>query len=215
MSKPSIPVWQRTATTDPPSLPAEQEPKPENAAEDSTKPVAEEPASQEVAEKDTKGTDLLEQASRFLEDPNIRNAPRGKKAVFLQAKGVSPEDIETLLGRTIQDETSSDMEEAGARAWSTVSGICFSCALNSRAYAHHPRKPLEMTVLGTTQTAVCAAITTSRDTTHCHISRISCTNGEAAAADYDQTSGEHSLHHRRVDGDSVRLVQVHHCTNGA
>jgi hypothetical protein len=121
MSKPSIPAWQRTATTDPPTLTAEQEPKPENAAEDSTKPVAEEPASPEAAEKEANTTGLLEQASRFLEDPNIRDAPREKKVVFLQAKGISSEDIETLLGKAIQEDVSPELEAAGARAWSTVS----------------------------------------------------------------------------------------------
>lgn len=128
MSKPSIPTWQRTATTDPPTLSAEQEPRPENAAEDSTKPVAEEPASSEAAKKDTNTTGLLEQASRFLEDPNIRDAPREKKAVFLQAKGVSSEDIETMLGKAIQEDASPELEAAGSRAWSTVSSICVCCA---------------------------------------------------------------------------------------
>ncbi|KAH6618800.1 peroxisomal membrane anchor protein conserved region-domain-containing protein [Boeremia exigua] len=121
MSKPSIPAWQRTATTDPPTLSTEEQPKPENAAEDSTKPVAEEPGSQDITEKVHQSTDLLAQASRFLEDPNIRNAPREKKAVFLQAKGVSAEDIETLLGNPVQEDAFSDLEEVGARAWSTTS----------------------------------------------------------------------------------------------
>lgn len=120
MSKPSIPAWQRTATTDPPTLSADEEPKPENAAEDSTKAVAEEPTTSEGLGNDAESTVLLDQAKRFLEDPNIRNAPREKKAVFLQAKGVSSEDIETLLGNPIQRDASPDLEEAGARAWSTV-----------------------------------------------------------------------------------------------
>ncbi|KAJ8117786.1 hypothetical protein OPT61_g1097 [Boeremia exigua] len=119
MSKPSIPAWQRTATTDPPSQSAEEHPKPENAAEDSPRPVADEPASQEFPEQDIQNTDLLSQASRFLEDPNIRNAPREKKAVFLQAKGVSAEDIETLLGKAEHEDVFVDLEEAGARAWTT------------------------------------------------------------------------------------------------
>lgn len=123
MSKPAIPAWQRTATTDPPTLSAEQEPKPENAAEDSTKPVAEDFTRQEAAGEDAQKTDLLHQASRFLEDPNIRGAPREKKVVFLQAKGVSSEDIETLLGKAISQGASPDLEAAGARAWSTVSTI--------------------------------------------------------------------------------------------
>jgi hypothetical protein len=120
MSKPSIPAWQRTATTDPPSLTADEEPKPENATEDSTKPVTEEPGRSEPVVNDVQGADLLHQARRFLEDTNIRDAPREKKAVFLQAKGVSSEDIEILLGKAIQQDESLDLEAAGARAWSTV-----------------------------------------------------------------------------------------------
>ena len=121
MSKPSIPAWQRTATTDPPSLSVDEQPKPENAAEDSTKPVAEEPGGVEAMGEDLPSTDLLEQARRFLEDANIRDAPREKKAAFLQAKGVSPEDVEALLGKTTSENASPDLEAAGARAWSTVS----------------------------------------------------------------------------------------------
>ncbi|KZM19213.1 uncharacterized protein EKO05_0006433 [Ascochyta rabiei] len=140
MSKPSIPAWQRTAPRE------AEEPKPENAAEDSTVPVAEESAmteevamseesadaserasasesasaSAETVEADVKSSGLLDQASRFLEDANIRNAPREKKVVFLQAKGVSAEDIETLLGKAIPEDASPDLEAAGARAWSTT-----------------------------------------------------------------------------------------------
>ena len=113
-------------------LSAEQEPKPENAAEDSTVPVAEESTSTETTEVDVKSTGLLDQASRFLEDPNIRDAPREKKVVFLQAKGVSPEDIETLLGKAVQEDASLDLEAAGARAWSSVSSTCLDDAQTPR-----------------------------------------------------------------------------------
>jgi hypothetical protein len=136
MSKPSIPAWQRTATTDPPSLSADEQSKPEKAADDSTKPVAEESEKVDATEKgkDLPSTDVLEQARRFLEDANIRDAPRERKAVFLQAKGVSPEDIETLLGKTIPENATPDLEAAGARAWSTVSVlrcIALHCAQQS------------------------------------------------------------------------------------
>jgi hypothetical protein len=88
----------------------------------------------EAMGEDLPSTDLLEQARRFLEDANIRDAPREKKAVFLQAKGVSPEDIETLLGKTIPENATPDLEAAGARAWSTVSVlrcIALHCAQQS------------------------------------------------------------------------------------
>lgn len=127
MSKPSIPAWQQTANTQSAVPSAEQEPKPENAAEDSTVPVAEEPTSTETTVTETKSTELLDQASRFLEDANIRDAPRDRKVVFLQAKGVSSEDIEALLGKEIQEDAAPDLEAAGVRAWSTVSSTyCIS-----------------------------------------------------------------------------------------
>jgi hypothetical protein len=142
MSKPSIPAWQRTATTDPPSLSADEQPKPENAAEDSTKPVAEESGSVDVdaTGEELPSTDLLEQARRFLEDANIRDAPRERKAVFLQAKGVSPEDIETLLGKTIPENASPDLEAAGARAWSTVSVLRCIASSSPRVVSWGPSR---------------------------------------------------------------------------
>lgn len=122
MSKPAIPAWQRTSATDPAAVSAAQpEPKPENAAEDSTSPVTEEPTMIETAEEHADSSELVAQAARFLEDANIRDAPREKKVVFLQAKGVSPEDIETLLGKTMDQGESPELEAAGERAWSTVS----------------------------------------------------------------------------------------------
>lgn len=142
MSKPTIPAWQRTATSDTPSLSAEEQPKPENATEDHTQPVTEGPASLEASESKSRSKALLTQASRFLEDPNIRDAPREKKIVFLQAKGVSSEDIETLLGKTIEEDASPALEEAGARAWSTVSSLVLT---------HASREPSGLTPLDTPQ----------------------------------------------------------------
>jgi len=165
MSKPTIPAWQRTATSDAPSLAAEEQPTPENAAEDSTKPVAEEPAGPETTEQEAQSKELLAQASRFLEDVNIRDAPREKKAVFLQAKGVSSEDIETLLGKATDGDASPDLEEAGARAWSTVSSLVPCCAIASKA--------LDLTNPDTSQSSRKVARTftsTSRNTSNRHIS---------------------------------------------
>lgn len=139
MSKPAIPAWQRTTGTDPAAPSAEQQPKPEDAAEDSTVPVTEETEISQSTEKDMKNTELLEQASRFLEDPNIHNAPREKKVVFLQAKGVSSEDIETLLGKAIQEDATPDLEAAGARAWSTVSSSHHMCAWSSSKRPSSPQ----------------------------------------------------------------------------
>lgn len=205
MSKPIIPAWQRTASTDPPSLSAD-EPKPENAAEDSTKPVAEEPARSDAPANDAKSTDLPDQARRFLEDPNIRNAPREKKAVFLQAKGVSSEDIETLLGKAIQPDASPDLEAAGARAWSTVR------LLDCRQYLRCKLTALDTSSARPSNT--CAATTTTRTTAYRHISRVPHPGRKATAADNHQSPGAHSICCWRSDGVNIRIVQVHHCTNG-
>lgn len=203
MSKPSIPVWQRTATTDPPSLSTNEEPKPENAAEDSTKPVAEEPAHSEMAASDMKNADLLDQARRFLEDPNIRDAPRERKAVFLQAKGVSSEDVETLLGRATQQDASPDLEAAGARAWPTVRllELFFDAKLTSSDISASP-------------SITCHAATAARVTTHCHIPRVPCADRKATAVDNDRSPDDHSIRRGRADGVHIRIIQVHHRANG-
>jgi hypothetical protein len=72
-------------------------------------------------EPDVEGSTLLAQASRFLEDPSIRDAPRDRKVTFLESKGVRSEEIDELLGKTIAEDAQPDITEAGERAWSTVS----------------------------------------------------------------------------------------------
>jgi hypothetical protein len=43
-------------------------------------------------------SELLEQASRFLEADEIREASRGRKVAFLESKGLTNEEIQKLLG---------------------------------------------------------------------------------------------------------------------
>lgn len=52
---------------------------------------------------------MHEQASTFLEDPSIQDAPTDKKIAFLESKGLSQDDIQNLIGvsRNV-DSTSSD-----------------------------------------------------------------------------------------------------------
>jgi hypothetical protein len=70
-------------------------------------------------ESQLRSSALLEQASKFLEDPTIRDAPWDKKVVFLRSKGVKDEEIEKL--RKPQPERSiTDMESEGERAWPKV-----------------------------------------------------------------------------------------------
>lgn len=123
MSKPNVPDWQRASTDSSPSTSSTEHepPKPEQQVQ-APVPTEEDVASAESDEEDPENAPLLEQASRFLDDATIRDAPREKKVAFLESKGVSSEDIETLLGAATQDDGLSTLEEAEGRAWSTVSG---------------------------------------------------------------------------------------------
>ncbi|CAO2651215.1 Nn.00g095120.m01.CDS01 [Neocucurbitaria sp. VM-36] len=121
MSKPRIPEWQRTSTDSASVVSSsnEQEPKPEQQVE-APVPTEEDVASAKGDDRESQSTEILEQASRFLDDPTIRNAPREKKVAFLESKGVRSEDIETLLGAATQEDDYSRLEEAGERAWLTA-----------------------------------------------------------------------------------------------
>ncbi|KAF2005193.1 DUF726-domain-containing protein, partial [Amniculicola lignicola CBS 123094] len=117
--KPPIPSWQRAqAASPPPVAPADQEPATEAHSEGAAAaPVAE--AGAEDTARDAPETDhetLLQQASTFLADATIRDAPREKKITFLQSKGVTVEDIESLLGPS-PEEDAPDLSAAGERAW--------------------------------------------------------------------------------------------------
>lgn len=134
-NKPAIPAWQR-ASTDASSSPPQsqtQQNSPERSTEaptpteeDVEEPVeAPKPTEEDVVDVNDESAQpdevsLLEQASRFLDDPTIRDAPREKKVAFLQSKGIQPEDIDTLLGVSAQENESVDLDEVGHRAWSTV-----------------------------------------------------------------------------------------------
>ncbi|KAF2198760.1 hypothetical protein GQ43DRAFT_450766 [Delitschia confertaspora ATCC 74209] len=112
-SKPSIPAWQRVEATPPSPPPSEElaQPLPESPSETST---------DESTEKTSQPEDssLLQQASRFLENPSIRDAPREKKVTFLQSKGVSTEDINSLLGEGQEQGKIGDMSAEGQKTWS-------------------------------------------------------------------------------------------------
>jgi hypothetical protein len=51
----------------------------------------------------------IEQAKKFLEEDEVRNASRDKKAAFLESKGLRMEEIQDLLGVTKNPEASSDV----------------------------------------------------------------------------------------------------------
>lgn len=123
--KPGIPAWQRT--TSPATPTGEHESAPEQQEEDSATPVAEEAMSAED-DGELPSPSLLEQASRFLDDATIRDAPREKKVAFLQSKKVASEDIERLLGPAADGSASPVVEEAGDQASSLVSDTLCSLA---------------------------------------------------------------------------------------
>jgi hypothetical protein len=122
-TKSGIPSWQQAQASSPPPPPttSEQEPQPE--AQSDNEPLAQptshsaEPIKEEIS---TDAKPLLEQASRFLEDPAIRDAPREKKVAFLQSKGVQADDIERLLPLVPSGTTESYLSKEGERLWSKV-----------------------------------------------------------------------------------------------
>jgi hypothetical protein len=121
-NKPIIPPRQRASAASASSTPIEPKPqaRPDEKSEQSTAPAVEAPTPTESDLDARDSEELLEQASRFLDDASIRDAPREKKVAFLESKGVSVEDIETLLGAKTEEIASPELEEAGERAWSTV-----------------------------------------------------------------------------------------------
>lgn len=121
-NKPTIPSWQRASADGVSSTPNEPESpaRPDEQSKESTVPAVEAPTPTESDLDVSDSQDLLEQASRFLDDASIRGAPREKKVAFLESKGVSVEDIETLLGAATQENAASELKDAGERAWPTV-----------------------------------------------------------------------------------------------
>lgn len=122
-AKPKIPSWQRVSTEKPAPTESETEEQsqPTEQSQESTSSIAEAPVPTEEDLEDPEGAVLLEQAKRFLDDSTIRDAPWEKKVEFLESKGVSADDIKTLLGAELQEVHSSELEAIGERAWSTVS----------------------------------------------------------------------------------------------
>ncbi|KAK5151724.1 peroxin Pex14/17-penicillium chrysogenum [Cryomyces antarcticus] len=115
--KASIPSWQRASAT--PAASTVGSP----GAEDSTKQESAPAAVSSSPEKSSKDNrsepevSLLDQASKFLEDPTIQGAPTDRKIAFLESKGVSNENIQKLLGISRNKEASSDLSTSAASAW--------------------------------------------------------------------------------------------------
>ncbi|EEP81575.1 predicted protein [Uncinocarpus reesii 1704] len=88
---PSIPSWQLAANR--------------NAEETQ--------ASSSVEKQSSPSTDktLLEQASQFLQDESIKDAPIDKKIAFLESKGLENDDIQKLLGTSRNTDATSSKED--------------------------------------------------------------------------------------------------------
>lgn len=117
-SKPAIPSWQRAQAPAPTPTGADAPPPPEQHPE-STPSRAEEAGEDATQETAADDAPLLDQASKFLDDPVIRDAPREKKVEFLQSKGVKAADIEKLLSKETPQEIPQDIAQAGERAWAS------------------------------------------------------------------------------------------------
>ncbi|KAI9741205.1 MAG: hypothetical protein M1834_002918 [Cirrosporium novae-zelandiae] len=105
----SIPSWQRAASSS-------SEPAPKSIPESTSSPA--EDASSKPAKVDSisSRSALLEQATIFLQDDDIRDAPTSRKIEFLEKKGLTNDEIQTLLGVSRNVETSestlkSDLEK--------------------------------------------------------------------------------------------------------
>ncbi|CAG8877227.1 unnamed protein product [Penicillium nalgiovense] len=84
----SIPSWQ----------------KPNKTAEESPSPTSDDAPATTAS---TSRQALLDQASKFLEDESIRDAPTERKVSFLESKGLSSDDIQQVLGISRNDEAST------------------------------------------------------------------------------------------------------------
>ena len=94
--KPSIPSWQ-----------VQHQPSKNDTTKESSKPSA--------GADDQPSTDrqsLLDDASKFLEEESIRNAPIDRKIAFLESKGLTNDEIQKLLGVTRNPETNDSANTA-------------------------------------------------------------------------------------------------------
>jgi hypothetical protein len=83
--KPTVPSWQ-SKTQD-------------ETAKEEEKPAAEPPSRETI----------IEQAKKFLEEDEVRNASTDKKVAFLESKGLRSEEIHDLLGVAKNPEASSEV----------------------------------------------------------------------------------------------------------
>ncbi|KAG2413419.1 hypothetical protein HFD88_002608 [Aspergillus terreus] len=90
--KPSIPQWQQQQQEQ-----QQQQQQPPSATSSTS------PSSDDTSSRAT----LVEQASKFLQDDSIRDAPLDRKISFLESKGLRNDEIEGLLGVARNPEATS------------------------------------------------------------------------------------------------------------
>ncbi|CAG8931425.1 unnamed protein product [Penicillium salamii] len=118
-SKPaSIPAWQRTKPTD----------------------ESPSPSSDDAPATTTPRQVLLDQASKFLEDESIRDAPQDRKVAFLESKGLNSEDIQQVLGVSRNAEASSPSTDANSEPEPTPAQENTSVAASSSTVNTMPQQ---------------------------------------------------------------------------
>ncbi|KAJ5773024.1 hypothetical protein N7457_007920 [Penicillium paradoxum] len=98
------------------SIPAWQ--KPNKTADESPSPSPSSSSASEDAPATTPSTPrkaLLDQASKFLEDESIRDAPTERKVSFLESKGLSSDEVQQVLAVPRNAEASSSSTTAEAK----------------------------------------------------------------------------------------------------
>ncbi|PLN82447.1 hypothetical protein BDW42DRAFT_193063 [Aspergillus taichungensis] len=117
--KATIPSWQQSQNQSPKEN--QQEAPSESAPAEST------PSTDSQTPDQPARSTLLEQASKFLEDESIRDAPTDKKISFLESKGLKGPEIDSLLGvsrnteATAQPAASSQSTASSTNTSSTTS----------------------------------------------------------------------------------------------
>ncbi|KAL3496036.1 peroxisomal membrane anchor protein conserved region-domain-containing protein [Aspergillus germanicus] len=131
-SKPSIPLWQQQNSAAAPP-----------ASDDKDKDAGE----------DTARSTLVAQASKFLQDESIQDASTDRKIAFLESKGLTSPEIESLLGVSRNSEASSDAsntteedksataanKESSAQATSPSTGTSAPSSTTTKSSSSAPR----------------------------------------------------------------------------
>lgn len=109
----SIPSWQRGGSSSSSSSSSSSEP----TAPSATVRDPSSPSNEDDSQQDRQGdlhasrASLLNQATNFLQDDDIRDAPTERKMAFLESKGLGELEIEGLLADSRNEVHSSDDSE--------------------------------------------------------------------------------------------------------